>query len=259
MSVADNQLKLFASTTMATSFATANVGGGISGTEILAAVVGEVCFMMAADPDDDVTQYAKAHFANTNTTDTLTDAKIWMPNAGQHVAGNYPCTAQSASEDDDETKKIRFLGYDVSSDPLQHELTMNGTTEAIDSIDFSVVHGAELRNSTTGILTNAAGPITLRRNGTVFGVIPAGCSSMQNEISIGLGEMDDTATIDDAGTPPDDVTFSRPRTYEDGLAVDGDDVPAESAQSIWFEWIQPRRRKPSPDMLCLVGMRGSST
>ena len=258
MSVTPSELKLYASTTMATSFATSNVGGGISGTEILAAVIGEVFFMMAADPDDDVTQYGKAHFANTNATLDLTDAKIWLPNAGATVAGNYPCTAQSASEDDDDSKKIRFLGRDASADPLQHELTMNGLTEAIDSIDFSVVHGAELRNSTTGILTAAAGPITLRRNGTVFGIIPAGASSMQNEVSIGLGEMDDTATIDDAGIAPDDVTFSRPRTYEDGLAVDGDDVPAESAQSIWFRWIQPSRRKPSADMLCLVGMRGSS-
>ena len=255
-----SQLKLLAALTMATSLSTANVGGGISTTEILATTIGEVFFTMAADPDDDLTQISKAHYLNENATDALTGAQIWLPNTLATVSGNYPITAQSDSEDDDSSKKIRVLGYDASVDPLQGEFPMDGLDEAFGSVDFSQEHGIELRSSTTGLLVAAAGKITLRKNGTVLGYIPAGKSSANSEVSIGLADaLNDTDTADDAATPPAGVTFSRPGSYEAGLAVVGDDLPPEESQGIWFRWIQKKRRKPSADMLGLVGIRGSSS
>lgn len=263
MSVSPSELKLFQALTMATGFTTANVGGGISTTEILGAVLGEIFFMMSAlgSGGGDQLQIQKAFFANTNATDDLTTAKIWLPNAlDDGPAGSYPNSAVSSSASDNNTKKVRFLGFDSGSDPVQSELTMNGITEVFDSIPFEpLVSSAELRSVATGLLVTAAGDITLKRNGTVYGVIPAGRSSANSEINIGLAAaLDDTDDIADCQTDPSGVTFVRPRTYADGEDVAGGDLLANSGQGIWFKWIQPERRKPTADQQVCVRIRGSS-
>jgi hypothetical protein len=262
MSVTPLQLKLLQALTMATSLTTANVGGGVSTVEILATVIGEVLFTMSALPEGegDLTQYNKAFYKNTNTTDDLTDAKIWLPNAlSDGPVGNYPNSAQSSSADDGSAKKVRWLGYDALGDPVQSEKILNGTTLVTDTVDMSEVHGAELRSVATGALVAAAGTITLRRNGETYGVIPPGYSSANSEVAIGLAaSLNDTATTTNATTAPSGITFSRPRTFETGLAVAGDDLTSEDSQGIWFRWVQAERRKPSADMQCVVGIRGAS-
>lgn len=262
MSVSPSQLKLFAATTMATSLTTANVGGAISATEVLGATIGEVFFTMAApaESEGDQPQISKTFYKNTNTTDDLTDAKIWLANAlDAGDAGNYPVSLQSSNVLDGSTYKGRCQGLDTAGDPLQAEVTLAGTTEVFTGLDFSVVHSVETRNATTGVLQALNGTLTVRRNGDIIGVIPAGYYSANTEVNIGLAAaLNDTATTADAETDPSGITFSRPRTYADGLAVAGDDLTAEDAQGIWFKWIQPERRKPTPDQQVLVGIRGAT-
>lgn len=262
MSVAKEQLKLFQALTMATSLTTANVGGGVSTVEILGATLGEVFFTMSALPegDGDQNQISKAFYTNTNTTDDLVGAKIFLANALDDSSGNYPVSAQSDSPLDNSGKKLRIQGYDSSGDPLQSDtLALGGLTEVFDGIDFSEVHSVEVRSAITGVLTPLAGNLTLRRNAVIFGKIPAGKYSANREVNIGLADaLDDTDVADDAQTDPAGVTFSRPRTYEDGLEVAGGDLVAEASQGIWFKWVQPERRKPTADQQVVVAIRGAT-
>lgn len=262
MSVSAAQLKLYAATTMATSLTTANVGGAISATEIVGATVGEVFFTMPApaESEGDQPQIGKGFYKNTNTTDDLTGAKIWLANAlDAGDAGNYPVSLQSDNSLDGSTYKGRCQGLDTAGDPLQAEVTLAGTTEVFTGVDFSAIHSVETRNSTTGVLQALNGKLTVRRNTDIIGYIPAGKYSANSEVNIGLeGALNDTATTTNPETDPSGITFTRPRTYEGGLAVAGGDLTADDAQGIWFKWIQPERRKPTPDQQVLVGIRGAT-
>lgn len=239
--------------TMATDFSTANVGGTKTATAISAALAGDIFFTMASNLSGDGTrnQYSKSFVRNNHASDSGYSCKFFLENALDNVSGNQIINIVSDSASDGNTKKVRILGYDTSGDPLQVEVTLNGTTPvSTGSTQFSDVHRIELRLVSGGALTNAAGNLQFKHNTTEIGYIPAGLNSATAEVKIGVAlAMDDSVTIANAGTAPTSVSFFKPRILADALgAQNGGVIPFGQGQGLW--WLLAVKEMTKPSSLC---------
>lgn len=260
MSVTAPQLKLKQAATMASSYSTANIGGAKSTNVITGGTVGEVLFTMGSGMlgSGSKVQHGKAFYVNENATDDLSDAVIWGPNFLDTNAGSDTWSFESNSEDDDDTKKVRFQGYDINGDPYQEEVLCDGTNLVTTTNPFSARHRCDSRNASTGALTPLAGDGTIYQDLDEIGQIPSGYYSATSEIDLWLpATLNDTGTTPDAATAPAGSSYSRPRVLEDGLAVANSGVlTATAGQGIWSRWTLPERAKPSVDVQVIVAIQG---
>lgn len=261
----DADLKLYQADDMPTSLtAPAPSGGAIGATQITGSTIGEVFFTMAsaASGGGSKVQYSKVFWFNDHATDDLSSAKVYIANAlDTPAAGNNLMSGLSSSASDNTTKKLRWIGEDSAGDPAYEDTTMNGTTEVTGAAQFNAnLAAVELRLVSGGALTTAAGDITIKKNGTTLGIIPAGYSSAICEVDIGLeAALDDTATTTNPGTAPGGITFSRPRTYAGGLAVANSGVlTAQSGQGVWVKWTELEERLSSPDLQIVFAIQGDA-
>lgn len=252
MSVTAADLALYLPSVLATSLsAPSNIGGAASATKITGSTIGEVLFAMAANAASggDKTQYGKLFQANDGDED-LTDAVMWLANGMDDSDGTgYTTTAQSTSAADGSNKTLRVIGNDSTGD-AQDEFALAGTSVATGSIAFEERWAVELRDTSTGALTPAAGTITIKENGVTIAVIPPGAYSATAEIDFGLAAtLDDTATTTNAATAPSGITFARPRTVGAGTAVaNSGTLTSGTMQGLWLRWTCAEARRPSPDI-----------
>jgi len=262
MSVTASQLKLKQATTMPADFTTSNIGGAKTTTVISGGTVGEVHFTMGSAllGAGSKIQYSKFFYINENATDDLSDAGIWLPNALESAAGLDTWSFESTSINDDNTKKVRFLGYDLNGDPYQEEVLCDGTDLVTTTNPFDERHRAEVRNASTNALTALDGTGTLYQDVDEIGEIPAGYYSATAEIDIWLpATLNDTGTAADAATAPGGSSFSRPRILETGLDVANSGVlTATAGQGIWSRWTLAERAKPSVDVQVIVAIQGTT-
>lgn len=263
MAVSASDLKLMQAATMAASFATASVGGAISANEITAASIGEVLFTMAANSGSGgtKTQYAKVFYLNDHATDDLTTAVIYLKNSLDAVGSNGTVSIQSSSASDDGTKFVRVIGEDASGNAQNEDITCNGTSSASGALTFSKVFRTELRATTGGALTNAAGDITITRS-AALGIIPTGYNTATAEIDFFLeATLDGSTTIADASTEPaGSPTWIRVNAVGEGSSVaNSGTLTAQSGQAIWFRWQVEQDANPSSDVSVVVDISGEAS
>lgn len=263
MAVGASDLKLFQAATMATSFSTASVGGAISATEITGATIGEVLFTMAANSGSGgtKTQYAKAFYKNDHASDDLTTSVIYILNSLDAVPSNGTTSVQSSSASDDGTKFVRVIGEDASGNAQNEDITCNGTTSAAGALTFSKIFRCELRATTGGALTNAAGDITITRS-SALGAIPTGYNTATGELDFFLeSTLDGSTTIADASTEPaGSPTWVRVNAVGEGESVaNSGTLTSQSAQAIWFRWQVEQDANPSSDVSVVVDISGEAS
>jgi hypothetical protein len=247
----DADLGLYLPTVVGTTLAApADIGGAASATKITGGAVGELLFAMSSNLSGggNKVQRQKAFQANDATAD-LAAAVMWIDNLMDVSAGGFITTAQSTSSLDGAGKYLRIIGNDASAD-AQDEFPLAGTSVATGGVTFADRWCATLHDLVTDALTPAAGWISLFENGVAIAVMPPGAYSVTAEIEIGLeSTLDDTNTAADAGTDPAGITFSRPRTIADGLAVaNSGTLTAGSKQGFWLRWTCAEARKASADV-----------
>lgn len=268
MPVTKSNLKRHAGAVVAVDFTTADIGGAI-GDELSGSAPGETFFEMpsteAGSGDGDRVQYGKEFIANNHADEDLINGKIWIPNAlDDFGAGMDTMIGFSDSEDDDSTKFLRYIGLDVSGDPVTYDVNMDGLDEVVTLDQMTWVSRVTCHLVSSGDLTPTAGTVTLKRgNGTVLGVIPAGYFSASNEVKIALSAtLDDTVTISDAADTDDDLsgyTFSRPRTLADAIScANSGRIPGGSAQGYFLELTVREGMPPSLDVEYLPAIAGQA-
>jgi hypothetical protein len=262
MSVTAADIKHYKSTTMAADFTTSNIGGAPNtGAQIQGAVLSEVLYTMASATAGGgaKVQYSSTHVKNTNATDALTSAKVWLANGLDDVASAGTASFASSSASDDSTRKVRILGLDDDGVPTQEEVTLNGTATATSLTSWSVIHRVELRLVSGGTLVNSDGDITITR-GSALGVIPAGYWSATAEVQFGVeATLGTSTTTADAATAPGGISFAKPRT-EAGAAslANSGTVAAAATQQVWWQWTMAEQAKPSADVQVVLRWSGET-
>lgn len=264
MAVIASELKLYAPTTVATSFSTASVGGAATATEVTGSSLGEVLFAMssALSGGGDTVQYGKVFDGNSNgTSDQIDSYGVWLINGLDDTAVSSTISLVSDSASDSSTYSVRIIGKNSGGSAIQEDLTLNGTTTVISTNSYVGKIRLEYRVTSGLALGTAVGNITVTHNSTTIGTIPAGAESANNEVSIGLASaLDDTATIADASTAPGSVSFSRPRTAATKLTVDAGTGTMEAGekQGIWVRWTVAELMNPSQRIRAYISGEGSA-
>lgn len=263
MAVATSDLKLMQASTMASSFSTSTIGGAISATEVTGSSIGECFFTMAANSGSGgtKTQYAKLFYLNDHASSDLDGSVIYLKNSLDAVGSNGTVSVQSSSASDDGTKFCRVIGEDASGTAQNEDITCNGTSSASGALTFSKVFRVELRATTGGALTNAAGDITVTRS-SALGIIPTGYSSATGEVDFFLeSALDGSTTVADASTEPaGSPTWIRVNASGEGSAVaNSGTLTAQSAQAIWFRWQVEQDANPSADISVVVDIYGDAS
>lgn len=267
MPVTSENLVAWKAATMISSLnpPTANVGGALASTgsesnRITGGSIGEVHATMAAAISGGTRrQYAKFFVRNTSA-DALSEAKICLYSLDDSPAGPFTCSGQSDSSSDDNTHKLRFLGFKTDGTPLSVELICAGTSEVVTTDQFGVLTAVENRDVSTGALKPSAGNKTIRCGATIVGVLRSGYYSITSEIKIGLvATLNDSGTTADALTAPSGISFSKPRTLTAGLSfANGGVLTGGAAQGIWSEYSVAELRRPSSDLQCPLLIEGAS-
>lgn len=242
--IANSDFKLAKSSTVATSFSTANVGGGIGALSV--ASLGDTFFNMTANGSGggDLFQYAKVFDKNDHASLPASNYGIYSANWLDDLSGNDLLGFSSSSALD--VHDLLLVGYSSGGAPQSETITLNGTTQ----VNSSFIFGATKVRIISPTQTVANGPITITHNGSTIGIIPVGMWSATNEIDMGLeSAIDDTNTIADASTAPAGVAFTRTRTETAKLLVAGGTgtLPSQSAQGIWLRWTLAEQMISSPE------------
>lgn len=256
------ELKIAKAATMPTALTTTSVGGAKTTNWITAGSIGEVfpSLPSALLAGGTTTIYSKYFYVNTNASDDLPDAFIWIPNAFDQPGpvGNQTMSFASDDADDDADFEAWTLGYDPSGDPIAYAEELDGTSTVTTAQTFSARHEFQARNSSSGALTALNGNVSLTANATLIGYLPKDFYSATGTVTIWLAaSLNDTATIADASTAPGGSSFTRPRTFAGGLAVAGGDLTADDGQGIWTKWELPERQYPSPDCQVVTAIQGN--
>ncbi len=213
------------------------------------------------ESDDTKYQYKKTFVKNTNASTDLESAKIYMENALDDLESNELIAAVSASASDDDTMKIKIVGEDASGNVQTEEVTLNGTTEVESSSVFSKIFWIELQLVADGTLTTANGDITISADGTTLGIIPQGSNCALSIVEIGLvATLDDSGDTTDATTAPGGISFSKPRTFADGLEVaNSGTLSSGSGQGIWWKQTVEGGLEPGAEITAIVVLKGGTT
>lgn len=265
MPVAGSDMKLVQTTTVATSFSTASVGGAATSTEITGSSLGECLFAMssAASGGGDTVQYGKVHELNDHSTDQIDTYGVWLINAIDDLGVSSTIDFVSDSASDSSTYTVRVIGKNSGGSAIQEDLTLNGTSTVTTTLSYIGKVRVEYRVTSGLALGTAVGNITITHNSTTVGVLPAGAESANNEVDIGLAaafDAADTATITDASTAPGSVSFSRPRTSGTKLTVDGGTgtMEAGETQGIWVKWTVAELMDPSARIRSYISGAGDA-
>lgn len=258
MSFSSSDFKLYKPTTQAANFATATIGGAKTSTQASAANISEICFLMPVDPVSALTQYAKAFLGNSNATDSPTAVKVWLKNALDDW-GAFTTTgaAKGDASGDDNGKFVRFLGHNSTGDPVALDVNLSGATVVGTGDNLTKLQSVELRDQSTGALVAAVKDVTIYRNATILGVIPAGAYTATSEFDIWLpATLNDSTTAATAASAPSGSSFTRPRTEAAGLSVANAGVlTATAAQGVWYKWTLPANTKSRGDIQVVLGIR----
>lgn len=263
MSVVSSDIKQYQATTMPASLATTSVGGAINtGAQITGGTIGEIFFAMgsATTGGGTKTQYAKTFVKNTNGSDNLEQAGIYLVNSLTQVAGNHTVSFASSSASDGATKKVKIIGLNASSAVQQEELALNGTSTVTSVSTWSAIHRVTVHLVSDSTLVAATGTITVTKNATTMGVVPAAYYSATAEVAIWLeGSLNGTTTTTDAATAPGGSSFSAPNTLGSALAVANSQVlTAGASQPVWWRLQIAEGQYPSPDVQIVLRCEGAT-
>ena len=248
-----DDLPLYLPAVVGTSLtAPADIGGAASATKITGGAIGELLFAMSANAlgGADKEQTQKFFQANDHESQDLTNAVMWLDNHMTQPSGNKVTRAQSTSNLDGAGKYLKVIGNNNVPADAAEEFQLAGTTLASGVTAFSKRWSVTLHDLETNALVTADGFISIYHDDELIAVMRPNAHSVTSEISIGLAdELDDVETFDDAGSAPAGITFSQPRTPEDGVAVANSGVlPAGSKQGGYLLWVCADGRRPSTDV-----------
>lgn len=240
-----SDIKLCKCTTPPVDYTTASVGGAISAgpTYITGSSSNEIFFTM--DPNAlggaSLVQTNKIFFRNNSATDDAKNCSVYIENFLDEIPANAILTFQSDSALDDATYFVRTLGFDNSGNPIQIDVTLNGTTLVSSVSNMRYISRSEVRSVSTGALVTCNGNITVRSSVTTLGIVPFGLRSGTREISILMeAALDSTTTIATTAANPSGTFFS-PRTQATALAFFGNLVftGGPHAQGVWIRQTIP--------------------
>lgn len=255
-------LKLKKPAAPATSFADEDIGGGPSANLVSGAILNEVFFRMSSEPASGSArvQRAKVFVANDHPTEDLQDAKIYLANALDNWGSNNQTVGIQSTATADTGQKCRFIGLDTNGDPIILEANVSGTALAATPDQLTRLDSVEIRDQATGVLTTLEGAGRIYRGGSVLlGEVPPSYHGASSEFDLWLpASLDDTTTSLDAGTDPDGVSWSRPRTVETAVSVaNGGVLTAGSAQGVWQRWTLRPGTNPRFDLPIVIGVYGA--
>lgn len=210
--------------------------------------------------------YTKCFLKNTNATDDLNSAVIWIDNMLISPAADGIISAVSDSESDDSSKYLKYIFERPDGTYMTENVEMNGTSAvtSIAQIGAATMIKVELRNTISNELINAAGEITISR-GSILGKIPRpdaegiGCNCANGHVAIGLeANLDDSNTTANRVTAPGGISFdATANTKANGLAVANSGVlTTGTAQGIWLQETLPDGMFSSSDIYCSLMIEG---
>lgn len=230
----------------ALSYSTANIGNVISTgpTLITGSTPNEVFF--STDPEaaggSTLKQTQKVHVRNISTTDTALNLSAYFENFIDDAPSLNTVSLVSDSALDSSIYFGRVLGFDNSGNPIQVDVTLNGTTE-VTSVS-TILHFSRVENRlvSSGALVPTNGNVTVKSGSTTLGTIPTGLRTASNEHSMIMeASLDTSTTIATTASDPSG-TFSSPRTLATALPFSADlsHVGAPHNQAMWLrETIPP--------------------
>jgi len=261
MPVASSDLLLYGSANIPTDD-TSTAGGAIdTGNELQGTTIGELFDSTPANAagGSDIIHYQKCFYKNTNASDDLSDAVIWLLNGLASFGTAGSVSAVSTSSSDDSTKYIKVFGFDSGGNALTESITLNGTSSVNGSSTFASIWKVELRLVATDALTTADGDITITR-GSDLGMIPTGYYSATAEIEIGLeSSLDDSNTTTNRLTAPSGITFSK--AIDEGTALDVANsgvLSSGSAQGIWLKRTIKAGLTATTDIEIILRIKGTA-
>lgn len=215
MSVSSTDIKFYATTNIPTAD-TGTLGGAIdTANEITDDQTGKLIVLPYANPDGgaDKPYYGKIHVKNTNATDDLTTATIYIANLLQDPPSTGVIGITTVATGDDDTKYVRVYFENAVGTPTYEDVVLPSTpgttyTTGQALLNRRIAVGLHLVSDDT--ITTASGDITIARGTTTLGIIPEGGYNATGRIDIGLAStLDDTATTTNRVTAPGGITFSR--------------------------------------------------
>lgn len=264
MSFSANDLKAYLSATPTTSMSppTPSIGGTKGATEFAGAGIAELHCVMASAIAGGGTrvQIAKYFISNENSTVDYTNATQNLKNSlDDSPAGPFVPSFQPLGAGEDNTFKCRFIGFDMSGNPLQSEAIASTNTLVPAGDSFGVLSQVESRDVTTGVLKATTQDWAIKCGSTDVGILAKSYYSATSEVQIGLvPTLDDTTTTTDASTLPAGITFSKPRTIATGLPFANSGVLTHgTSQGGWSKWAIPEVRKASTDIQVVIQLDGN--
>jgi len=200
---------------------------------------------------DEVKEYQKIFLTNTNPSDDLLDAAVFLRNGIEYSGVPGILTFVSDSPDDDSTKKIWGYGENQLGNVLDKEaVIMGGTTPVDGGKNWVKVFRCKLVSTSTGLIVPAAGNILIYINGVLAGMIPQGLSFATSELKLWLpatvwtSGAHETGTTTNRITAPSGSSFTLTAFASSALSIrndPGDDtLAAGEGQPIWGEFtVQP--------------------
>lgn len=234
-----SNIKLCLANNPATSFSTTSVGGVISSgpTYVNGTAINEVFFSI--DPEalggSTKVQTQKLFWRNESGTDAAKSCSMYLENYLDDAPSNAVLSVVSDSALDDGTLFVRILAFDNSGNPIQVDITLNGTTAATSISSALHISRAEVRSTTGQAITASNGNITVKSGSTVLGIIPFGLRGATHELSILMeATLDSSTTIANTSANPTGTFFS-PRDAASALLFSANLVPAGGphAQGFW--------------------------
>ncbi len=204
---------------------TSQVGGAVTATEITGTVPNEVVPAggLVSGASEKMLYYKT--FIKNAGVDTATQVKLYILNAidAMGAAGKILLTAGTL----DAGKTARIVGLVGSAVSLEVVTLQAGDVVSSGTYDQCI------RVELTGAAA-ASADITIKRyeDGTILGKIPASYFTATSEVDIGLeGTLNGTGTSPNRLTAPTGITFSRPNSSAEALAIP--DLAGGAAQGVW--------------------------
>lgn len=261
MSIVSGDLIQFEATTLATSFSTANVGGGKGSTQLDGTFIGGLFFKMAPNdpPGGDLVQYGKIFLFNNNASlNLLTPQHAYITNLiSASVSGSGETVAfVSSSASDDSTFNVEIVGLDGSLNAQTDNISLNGTTLVTSTSTWRYISRYVI--TVSGTLTALNGNLSCTKNSSANGTINAGLYSGTSEVAYGLeGSYGDTNTIADASTAPSGITFGSANTFSSGPTISGA-FNAQTALGMWLRLTLKNGIASNPDVQVDVAFGGNT-
>jgi hypothetical protein len=240
-----NDLMVAKCTTNPVDYTTANIGGAISAgpTFINGTSANELFFPTDPNAAGGATliQTNKFFVRNGSSTDTAYSCAIWIENALDDNPSNNNIKVVSDNASDNSSYFARIIGFNNSGNPVQIDVTMNGTTEVTTSSQINTISRVESRASSNEALTPTNGNWTIKNGTTVLGILPYGLRTATTEYSILMeAATNGSSTIANTTANPTG-TFFRPRTEAGALAFYADlsHISGPNAQPIWARRTTP--------------------